>query len=81
VRTIVASHELLPKGLELESLSVKTGRVSIRVGSGATICVCPVCGHTSSRVHSLYHRTASDLPWHGISVALEVLAPGASSAT
>ena len=74
MRTVVASHELLPKGLELESLNVETGRVSIRVGTGATRCICPVCGHGSSRVHSRYLRTVSDLPWHGISVALEVRA-------
>jgi transposase len=72
MRTVVAGHELLPKGLELESLSVDTGRVSIHVGSGATRCVCPVCGCRSSRVHSRYLRTVSDLPWHGISVTLKV---------
>jgi transposase len=74
MRTIVASHELLPKGLELECLSVKTGRVGIRVGSRAMSSPCPLCGRVSSRVHSLYHRAVSDLPWHGISVALEVRA-------
>jgi transposase len=74
MRTVVASHGLLPKGLELESLSVETGHVSIHVGSGATRCICPVCGHGFSRVHSRYLRTVSDLPWHGISVALEVRA-------
>lgn len=74
MRTVVASHELLPKGLELESLRVETGHVSICVGSDATRCICPVCGHGSSRVHSRYLRTVSDLPWHGISVALAVRA-------
>ena len=34
MRTVVANHALLPKGLELESLSVETGYVSICVGSG-----------------------------------------------
>jgi len=29
MRTVVASHELLPKGLELESLSVETGHVRL----------------------------------------------------
>ena len=72
MRTVVASHELLPKGLELESLSLGTGHVSICVGSVATRCICPVCGHGSSRVHSRYHRTVSDLPWHGICVTFEI---------
>jgi transposase len=74
MRTVIASHELLPRGLNLESLSIETGHVSICVGSGATRCVCPVCGHRSARAHSRYHRTVSDLPWHGISVTLKIRA-------
>jgi transposase len=74
MRTAIAPHELLPKDLHLESLSIETGRVSIRVASGTSGSRCPVCGLVSSRVHSRYSRTVSDLPWHGISVELEVLA-------
>jgi transposase len=33
---------------------------------------CPLCGSGSSRVHSRYLRTVSDLPWHGVSVKLDV---------
>ena len=72
MRTVIASHELLPRGLKLEGLSVETGRVSISVGSDSTRSSCPVCGHRSARVHSRYLRTVSDLPWHGISVTLKV---------
>jgi hypothetical protein len=74
MRTAIAPHELLPKGLDLQSLSIETGRASICVSSGARRSVCPLCGRASSRVHSRYLRTVSDLPWHGISVELEVLA-------
>ncbi len=74
MRTAIASHELLPRGLDLESLSIGTGRVSIRVSSGTKRSRCPVCGCGSSRAHSRYSRTVSDLPWHGISVTLEVRA-------
>src|SRR5215210_937790 len=74
MRTAIAPHELLPKGLDLESLRIETGRVSICVSSGTSRSVCPLCGRASSRVHSRYARTVSDLPWHGISVELEVLA-------
>jgi len=74
MRTVVASHQLLPKGLELESLSVETGHVSICAGSGARRCICPLCGRASSRVHSRYARTVSDLPWHGTCVVLAVRA-------
>ncbi|MEJ7816493.1 MAG: transposase family protein [Rubrobacter sp.] len=74
MRTVIATHELLPKGLQLESLAIETGRVSISVSSGSRRCVCPLCGRDSSRIHSRYSRTVSDLPWHGISVTLKVRA-------
>jgi len=74
MRTAIASHELLPEGLDLEGLSIEAGHVSISVSSGAMRCLCPVCGRGSSRVHSRYSRAVSDLPWHGISVDLEVRA-------
>ena len=74
MRTAIADHELLPEGLRLETLSIGTGRVSISVSSGTGRSCCPLCGRVSSRVHSRYLRTVSDLPWHGVSVALEVRA-------
>jgi transposase len=74
MRTAIAPHELLPEGLYLESLSIGTERIGICVASEANRSRCPVCGFVSSRVHSRYSRAVSDLPWHGISVALEVRA-------
>jgi len=74
MRTAIAPHELLPRGLDLESLSIETGHVTILVSSGLGRCLCPVCGRGSSRVHSRYSRAVSDLPWHGISVTLLVRA-------
>jgi transposase len=74
MRIVVAGHQLLPKGLELESLSVETGHVSICARSGARRRTCPVCGGGSSRVHSRYVRTVSDLPWHGICVTFKIRA-------
>ena len=75
MRTVnFANHKLLPRGLELESLSIDAGKVTIFTRSGKSRARCPVCGRDSSRVHSRYHRTVSDLPWHGISVELKVLA-------
>ena len=35
---------------------------------------CPQCGCPSSRVHSRYIRRVADLPWHGVSVKLELYA-------
>ena len=74
MRTAIAAHTLLPKGLHLESLSVEPGRVGIRVASGAARSRCPPCGRVSVRVHSRYWRIPSDLPWHGASVKLKIRA-------
>ena len=71
MRTAIATHELLPEGLYLESLSIETGRVSISAASETRRSRCPLCGRGSSRVHSRYSRSVSDLPWHGITVELE----------
>lgn len=43
MRTAIAPHELLPEGLYLESLSIGTERVGIRVASEASRSRCPVC--------------------------------------
>jgi hypothetical protein len=56
MRAAIATHELLPKGLDLQSLSIETGRVSICVSSGIRRSVCPLCDRASSRVHSRYTR-------------------------
>ncbi len=53
MRTVIANHKLLPRGLELESLSIEAGKVTIFVvSSGEARARCPVCGHGSPRVHS-----------------------------
>ena len=74
MRTAIAPHKLLPKGLRLEGLSSEPGRVSIRVASETSRSRCPLCGCGSSRVHSRYWRAISNLPWRGISVTLFVRA-------
>lgn len=68
----MAKHDLIPRGLKLEGLSIEAGKVTIFVISCASRARCPLCNHDSSRAHSRYVRTVSDLPWHGICVKLEV---------
>ena len=72
MRTVIANHELLPHGLNLESLFIEARHVAIVASSSATRVCCPLCGRSSFRMHSRYRRTVSDLPWHGVSVTLEV---------
>lgn len=67
-----ASRRLVPSGLTLESLAVGPSGLTIRAATTSARARCPACGLASSRVHSKYERTASDLPWRGISVALKI---------
>ena len=62
MRTAIAAHELLPKGLRLESLSIETGCVSVSMSFGASSSRCPLCGCGSSRAHSHYSRTTIPPP-------------------
>ena len=72
MRTVIANHHLTPRGLQLEGLNIEAGKVTIFANSRESRARCPVCASGSSRVHSRYLRTVSDLPWHGICVKLEV---------
>jgi hypothetical protein len=51
MRTVIADHELLPKGLNLEGLSIDAGKVTLSTRSRESKALCPVCGGVSSRVH------------------------------
>ena len=71
-RTFISNHELLPRGIILEGLGIEAGKATPFVSSCESRVRCPLCGSGSSRVHSRYLRTVSDLPWHGVSVKLDV---------
>ncbi len=58
-------QHLIPKGLRAERVSIERGSATISVASVGPSAGCPVCGRPSRRVHSVYERTASDLPWRG----------------
>jgi len=72
MRSVLPKHELLPKDLDLKTLSIEAGEVPIFASSCESRARCPLYDHDSSRTHSRYLRTVSDLPWHGVSVTLEV---------
>lgn len=59
-----------PGRLEVLSLSVDRGTIILTARTGGDTARCPVCGRTSSRVHSRYRRTLADLPWQGIPARL-----------
>ena len=73
LRTAIATHELLPKGLDLESLSIETGRRrAFRVVRRKEVSLPDLRSRLLSGTQPLLPRV-SDLPWHGISVKLKGL--------
>jgi len=63
-----------PQALALESLTVKDTQVVLVVKTIQLIAPCPKCHQPSSRVHSRYKRTVTDLPWQGVTVQIQLLA-------
>jgi transposase len=46
--------------------------LTLVVKATRTQAECPRCHRPSSRIHSYYTRKVADLPWHGVSVRLEL---------
>ncbi len=65
---------LLPDlpGFSIEQITLADGVITVLAQSRTTRASCPVCASLSSRVHSRYERTLSDLPWSGRTVRLVV---------
>lgn len=61
-----------PRELRLESVKWARGEILVVTAARRHVVVCPVCGHSTRRVHSRYRRTLSDLPWHGLRVRLQL---------
>lgn len=70
VRDVI--HPLLsePGFLRCHSLSIQPERIVLIAEATACAAHCPVCGGRSTRVHSRYRRTLTDLPWQGRPVQL-----------
>ena len=64
---------LLPDGAALacETVTIGHGQILISVSSSLPMGICPLCGCSSTRVHSRYFRRLSDLPWHGAQVTVK----------
>jgi len=63
---------LLPKipGLRLEDTFIDADTVLLTLASTSLPVACPLCGHTTARLHSHYRRSVADLPWSGRRVRL-----------
>ena len=63
---------LIPSGLLVRQVVPSADTVMITTAPKAPEACCPVCGHTSHRVHSRYFRTLADLPWQGRTVLIRI---------
>jgi transposase len=68
------TQPLLPDlpGFSIEQITLADGVITVLAHSLTMRASCPVCASLSSRVHSRYKRTLSDLPWSGRTVRLVV---------
>jgi transposase len=65
---------LLPDPEAIRPVKIIPSHTSLTlvVKATRTQAECPRCHRPSTRVHSYYTRTVADLPWHGVSVRLEL---------
>jgi transposase len=56
----------------LTDVSTTDTGIALELTATQVVVACPVCSAESSRVHSLYQRTVSDLPWAGVPVTLQL---------
>ena len=55
---------LLDPDLKCLDCKIKSDVVIIEVCSSKVHAVCPYCGNSSARTHSIYQREIQDIPWH-----------------
>src|SRR5260370_931909 len=60
----------LPQGLEITSINETKEEVVVRVTSQRASSCCPVCGVSSSAIHSYYRRKPQNLPCAGRPIRL-----------
>jgi transposase len=65
--------EMLDETLVYHDHQVHSGHIDIFVHSNRKSVFCPLCGQSSSRIHSRYHRSFHDLPIQGKKVRIRLL--------
>ena len=63
----------IPAGLIVENIAGDEGSIVVTARAKVETRPCPLCGKVSSRVHSRYVRTVSDLPCAGKKVELRLV--------
>ncbi|HVJ34798.1 MAG TPA: ISL3 family transposase [Terriglobia bacterium] len=65
---------LAPTGLLIDQIELVGDQIRITGRSRFSGSICPRCGRRSTHIHSHYRRTLADLPSHGRSVRINLLA-------
>jgi transposase len=61
-----------PTQLRLLCLTASEAAITMVVSTKPEEAPCPLCRHSSSRLHSRYQRTLADLPWNGVPVQIRL---------
>ena len=61
-----------PEAIRLEKIVSGYSSLTLIVKATRQQVECPRCQRPSTRVHSYYTRRVADLPWHGVTVRLEL---------
>src|SRR5215207_1658321 len=61
-----------PTAIRLKKIVPNHSSLTLVAQTTRTQAECPRCQRPSTRVHSYYTRKVADLPWHGVSVRLEL---------
>lgn len=61
-----------PGVIRLDCIRPSLSAITLVMRTTAPRSPCPRCHQPSSRIHSRYIRSIADLPWHGVSVRLEL---------
>ena len=61
-----------PVQFRLLCLTATDATITMVLAPRATEAPCPLCGQSSRRLHSRYHRTLADLPWNHIAVRIRL---------
>src|SRR5215210_4592712 len=61
-----------PKLLNLVGVRADGNAITLFARTSSRVALCPVCGKRSTRVHSRYTRTLTDLPWQEVPVTVRL---------
>ena len=61
-----------PEAIRILSFVSKQDSITIMAQSSMPFGICPVCQSISSSLHNNYVRRIADLPWHGVSIQIQL---------